>query len=530
MAYFHDLREFISALESKGKLQRIKRRVKIETELAPLFWLQYRGLPEEDWKSFLFEDVVDARGQHCDRVILGPYGASREIFAIGMGCAPDEINARWCQACSSPVAPVTVKSGPVQEVIVTGNDLDKKGALRLSAINEAPGFSASFRTTTQFVTKDPDTGIQNVGCYSGHIFGNRDITWGISPYHHGGVHLQKWKQKGQRMPVAIVIGATPNVVIASCAPVAYGVDEFAVAGAISGEPVQTVKCQTVDLRVPATAEIVIEGEVSNEFMGPQVAFADYPGFVYEPEDSVRPLINVTAITHRKDPIFTTTTQGFAPNDALILSTIAREMGLYRHLKYECYIPGLLDVALPTGGCASNYIVVQIKKTSPWQPWQVLNALSGYDPGLGKISIVVDDDVDPRNEQMVDWALSYAMQPHRDVRIITHRTPRLDPSGCAPGAPDSERHFPSPSGASAMLIDATRKWPYPPLGLPKKEHMDRALQAWDEEGLPRLRLKKPWYGYHLGLWSDSDAENASFAERGERDKINDKMKRGWKKME
>lgn len=529
MAYYQDLREYIASLESKGKLQRIKRQVKKESELAPLFWLQFRGLPEEEWKSFLFENVIDAKGQKHGNVLLGPYASSREIFAMGMNCQPNEINEKWCQACSHPINPETVKQGPVQEVIIKGEQLDKSGLERLAAINEVPGFSGVIRTTTQFVSKDPDTGIQNVGCYSGMFLGKKDIIWKVSAYHHGFIQWQKWQQKGKPMPVAFVVGAIPSIAITSCAPVAYGVDEFAVAGAIAGEPVKLVKCQTVDLKVPATAEIVIEGLVSNEYLGPVAAFGDYPGYVYETAGSLNPVVEVTSITHRKNPIFTTTTVGYPPSDAAMLAAIAREMGLYHHLKYECYIPGLQDVAVLLSGGASNYVVVQIKKTSPWQPWQVLNALAGYDPGLGKIAVVVDEDIDPRNEQMVNWALSYSMQPHRDVRIITHRAPRLDASAYPPGSSEAERRFPSPSGASAMLIDATRKWTYAPVGLPKREFMEQAIKTWEEEGLPRLKLKMPWHGYHLGRWTEDDEENASLTIRGEHFKIGEKMIRGRVKI-
>lgn len=117
----------------------------------------------------------------------------------------------------------------------------------------------------------------------------------------------------------------------------------------------------------------------------------------------------------------------------------------------------------------NYGVVQITKTHPSQPWQILQAAAGFDALVGKIIVVVDEDVDPRDPDSVNWALSYAMQPHRDVRIITGKTPGLDPSAYLLHSSLQERSFPSPTGSSALLIDGTRKWPYPPVGLPKKEH-------------------------------------------------------------
>lgn len=529
MAYYRDIRELIQVLEKQGKLQRIRRKMVKETETGPLFWLQFRGLPEDEWKAFLYENVVDVQGKKCWRVLLGPYASSREILAMGLKCLPEEINEKWCSACAHPLEPEIVPSGPVQEVIIKGEELGKRGLEQIPAIVEVPGFAGTVRTTTQFFTKDPDSGIRNVGCYSGHIFGPQHMTWGIAPPHHGYIQWQRARAKGKTLQVAIVIGSTTNFALVSAAPLAYQEDEVAVAGGLVGEPVKLVKCQTVDLEVPANAEIVIEGEVSNEFMEPHSAFGDYPGYVYEPEGALRPSIKVTCITHRKDPIFNTTTVGYAPNDAIILSAVAREVGLYKHLKYDCYIPGLLDVALPQSGGASNYCVVQIKKTSPWEPWQVLNALAGYDPGLGKITVVVDEDIDPRDEHAVNWALSYSMQPHKDVRIITQRTPRLDPSGYPPGASNEERRFPTPVGASAMLIDATRKWPYAPVGLPRKDFMEKAMKTWEELEFPKLRLKKPWHGYHLGRWTPNDEENAQLALQGKHFQVGDKMTKGRVKL-
>jgi 4-hydroxy-3-polyprenylbenzoate decarboxylase len=263
---------------------------------------------------------------------------------------------------------------------------------------------------------------------------------------------------------------------------------------------------------------VIEGEVSNEYLLPQGAFGDYPGYVYEVEGSYRPAFEVSCITSRRDPIFVANTTGFPPNEALILSATAREVELYRHLKYECYIPGVLDVAFPYAGGSNDFCVVQIKKAAPWDPWQVLNAVVGYDPALGKVTIVVDEDIDPRDLDSVVWAISYRSQPHRDTRITTHRPAKLDPSAYPPGAPEEERRFPSPSGSSAILIDATRKWPYMPPGLPKKEYMERAIAIWEAEGLSPLKLKKPWHGYYLGRWRQEDEEAAMLTAAAEHLKL------------
>jgi 4-hydroxy-3-polyprenylbenzoate decarboxylase len=135
---------------------------------------------------------------------------------------------------------------------------------------------------------------------------------------------------------------------------------------------------------------------------------------------------------------------------------------------------------------------------------------------------VDEDVDPRDLDAVVWALCFSMQPHRDTRIITGKRPGLDPSAYPPGASREERSYPQPEGASCLLIDATRKWAYPPVGLPKKEFMERAIKIWQEEGLPPLRLKDPWYGYNLGDWTKEDEEIAELAVQGRFSEIEGRM--------
>jgi len=156
MGYFSDLREFIEELERRGKLQRIKRRVNKDTELMPLFRLQFRGLAEENRKAFLFENVTDAKGRRYDmKVMPGSYGASREIFALGMGCErPEEVYEKWRHACTHPIEPVLVNSGPVQEEVHMGVELTSLGLDELPSPVEEPGFSGTIRTTMDLVFGD----------------------------------------------------------------------------------------------------------------------------------------------------------------------------------------------------------------------------------------------------------------------------------------------------------------------------------------------------------------------------------------
>jgi len=523
MPYYDDLREFLNVLEKRGKLVRIKRPVARDTELMPLYRLQFRGLPEQDRKTFLFENVIGANGHKFDGMMAcGVYGASEEILALGMACQTTEIRQRWLQAVLHPMDPQMVESGPVHEEVQLGEDLDMVGLEEILPPVEEPGFSGTIRSTTAIVTKDPETGIRNVGEYSGHVHGRKTMAWGIGHTHHGFLHWQKCRQQGRLLDCAIIIGATPNLTFAASASLPYGVDEYSIAGSIAGEPMKLVKCKTVDLEVPATAEIVIEGKVAIESWGPVGAFGEYPGYMYEGMTDTIPHLEVTCITHRKHPIFTPLLAGLGPSDTSVILRALLEATYYKFLKYDCNIPGVLDVAFPEPMGVMEYCVIKIKKTHPSQPHQVLSCAVGYQPRIGKIIIVVDEDVNPRDHSAVIWALCYAMQPHKDVKIMTGKSPGLDLSGYPPGSPRKDRSYPQPDGSSAILIDATRKWPYPPVGLPKMEYMEKALKIWEEEKLPHLKLKEPWYGYPLGNWTKEDEENAGFIVKGEYEKVGENL--------
>lgn len=193
-----------------------------------------------------------------------------------------------------------VETGPVHDVVIEGDELEKLGLEGLAAPSEAPGWSGVVRTTGDVVTKDPETGTRNVGKYSGHFAGRTELRLSKGAAHHGAIHHRKWRQQGKAMPVAIVLGATPNIPFAATVLLPYGEDEFAVAGGMVGEPVQLTKCRTVDPEVPATAEIVVEGEMTEE-MEAHVGFADYPGYIADVANRYTAVMRVKCTTIR--PIF-----------------------------------------------------------------------------------------------------------------------------------------------------------------------------------------------------------------------------------
>jgi UbiD family decarboxylase len=513
--YFSDFRAYLDALDARHKLHRWQRAINKDTELMPLMRLQYRGIADEQRQAFLFENVTDSRGRkHEIRVATGMYGSSREIAAIGLGCdEPLEIYEKWRQALAHPYEPRRVDSAPVQEIVYSGQSLKDFGVTSLPAPVEEPGFSGGIRATAPFITQDRETGVRNVGMYSGHFRGEGHLIAGIAPTHHAVLyHHRNAVSRNEPLPVAIVLGALPDVVYVSAANLPYGVDELAVAGGIRGRPVDVVPCKTIPLEVPAEAEIIIEGEISFDRKERGEPFSDYPGYLMV-EREFRAVIDIKAITTRRKPIFTSILVGLPPSESNGISRTCREMMLYHHLRYACAMSEVLEVSCPEMGGGWNWWVIRMKKSHPSKPKQALHAAAGMDP-TSKMIIVVDEDIDPKDPDMVMWAMSFAMQPHQDAEIITGRVPLLDPSAHSLMRGREERSFPGAVGCSGLLIDATRKGPFPPVGLPKKSYMENALKIWQEAEMPKLNLKSPWYGYALGLWDDEDDRLAEKVAQGE----------------
>jgi UbiD family decarboxylase len=531
--YFRDLRDFISRLEETGNLHRISTRIDKNSELMPLVRWQYQGLPDSQRKAFLFDNVTDPTGKHYDcRVAVGVLGASREIYKMALGVSdkdgPGAVAERWNQALSSPIPPRLVKQGPVKDVILKGKEVSRPngGLLRFPVPISNPGFDGGpFLTAPYVVTKDPDTGVPNLGTYRCMIKGANKTGVSVPPAQHIGIHFHKCRERKIPLQAAIVLGCSPAIGLASVAKVGYDRNEYAVAGGIGGEPIQLVRCETVDLEVPATAEIVIEGEIPTDYLEPEGPFGEFTG--YMGGQMLNGVLLVKCITHRKNPILQMFTEG-VPSESGVMRKMGFEATLYKLLKYDCNIPAVIDVTLHESSGSRKYVVIRMKKTNPAQPWQALQAAVALDPSHGKILVVVDDDIDPEDADSVNWAISFRMQPDRDVKITTHKFAGLDPSAAPPGSPVTEARFPSPSGCSAIMIDATRKWPYPPVALPAKKYMEAAKCIWEKLGLPTLIPKMPWYGYSLGHWSAEDEENANWAVKGEYRAVSERLrKRGIK---
>lgn len=519
MSYYKDLREHLRALEWAGRLIRIKREINKDTELMPLVRCQFRGLHEKERKAFLFENVIDSRGKRYEAsVLVASHAANREIYAIGMKCEPNEISEKWVRARSNPIEPVIIDTGPVWEEVHIGDRLLEHGGLDEFPIPiSTPGFdNAPYFTAANWVSKDPETGIRNVGNYRGMVKSQTRVGIMNPPFKDLRVSWEKCRRMGRPLEAAIVVGTVPAVGYCAAVRFPYEVDEYAIAGGIAGEPIELVKCKTVDIEVPATSEIVIEGYLPTDSLEREGPFGEFTG--YMAPEVIGPYFNVTCIAHRRDPIFNVFISQFPPSESSVMRHIGEEASLYKFLRVDCGLP-VIEVAIYEHCGAQPFVVVSMKKNHPSQAWQVLNAIVSAS-SVRKIVIVVDDDIDPRDVESVNWALAWRVQPDRDVRIIKGMIAELDPSL----APPSEERDPYPGGAggSAMLINATTKWDYPPVSLPRKEFMERAIEIWRQEGLPELKMSRPWYGYSLGFWTKEFEEEAELAIRGEYYKTGEKL--------
>jgi UbiD family decarboxylase len=522
MAYYRDLHEWLNTLETRGYLHRVSRRIDKDTEMHPLARLQFRGLPERERKGWLFEDVVDVRGRRYDMpVALAVMAPSRSVYALGMGVnSPEEIPAKWAAAQTHPIPPQIVSSAPCQEMVYDGGALDHVGGLGMLPVPiSTPGFDAApFFSSGHWVTKDPETGDYNFGTYRAQVKSPTRVGLFAFDYQDVSRHWNKAAARKLPLEAAIVVGCTPNLSYCSTARLTSA--EYPIAGAIAGEPVELVRCKTVDLLVPARSEIVIEGVIPTDEVEPEGPFGEFTGYMaHRAPDK---FMNVTAITRRRNAIFQAFLSQFPPSESSVLRGVALEGLIYKILTVDKKIKGIVEVALPDAAGSHGVGVIRMDRAAVGDPMAALNIVADMPRAAPKILIAVDEDIDARDADAVQWAVSYRMQPHRDIQI---RDIKISTGLDFSLAPPSSREDAASQRGSAILIDATRKWDYPPVSLPRREFMDKAQAIWRELKLPPLELKKPWFGYNLGSWSEEDQADAERALRGEHYATGDLRRRG-----
>ena len=480
-----DLQEHLADLEAKGLLVRIDHPVDKDTELHPLVRLQFiGGIPEAQRRAFLFTHVV-----------VGAIAASAEIYSLGMRREVGEIGAAWLAAIANPIPPVRVTAPQCQEVVITGDALRARdGGMKLFPVPiSTPGFdSAPYLTATLCITKDPDSGIQNIGTYRAALKATDRLVVRMVARAGGAggfLHWQKYQDRKQPMPIAIVIGAAPVVMFTGAQKLATDVDEIGVAGALAGRAVPIARCASIDIDVPASSEIVIEGLIDTDKLEPEAPFGESNGYVAL--EAFNMPMRVTAITHRRHPVFASIISQVMPSESSLVKKVAYEPLYLAHLRDTLSVRGVRRVILhePLTNLRPVIFVQFAPGTVRSEVWRGLNGAAAFQAIFGKLVIAVSEDIDPANLDAVLWSIAYRCNPIDDVQIAPYH------------GGDQGSQYSSSGRASKLLIDATQKGPMPPLALPKKEFMERAQALWAKLDLPPIALKAPWHGYPLGDWID-----------------------------
>ena len=467
---YEDLREFLDRLKAANKLHRIPKPVDKDWEIAAVSRIAFQRIPEERRPALFFERVTG----FDIPVVAGVLGASRSIYCLALECDIHDVHKKWSEAEQHPLDPLRVSTGPAQENVYQGDEVDLyRLPIPTWTVGQDP---APYITAGCVVTADPDSKIRNVGTYRVELQGPRELGLFINYLQGGREHVEKNNQRGLPTPVAIVIGSDPVIGLVSVSRLPQNLDELAVAGTLRGAPVKVVKCVSVDLEVPATAEIVIEGVIRPNELASEGPFGEYTGYMGPKSMSYK--VDVHCLTHRNQPRFQAFISQMPPSESSCIRSIGREAALYKHLVEDLHLP-VSDVHLLECSGAAAYLVIAIKKNHPAQPRIVTCAAWSFAPQFGKITVIVDDDIDIRDLSMVNWAMSFRVQPERDVFIMPGMPAvQLDPSQ----APENIlQQDPTRRVSSKIGIDATRKHSFPGVALPPREHLDRVQKEWASYG-------------------------------------------------
>ncbi len=437
-----DFQEHLARLEAQGLLVRIDRAVSKDTELHPLVRWQFQGgLAEDERRAFLFTNVVDAEGRRYDvPVAIGALAASARIYAVGMGRPVEEIETAWMNAIANPIAPTTVTSAACQEVIIKGDDLrlPNGGLKSLPVPISTPGYnSAPYLTATLCITRDPETGIRNMGTYRAALKATDRLGVRMAARVGGAggyLHWQKYRKLKKPMPIAIVVGCAPVVMFTGPQKLPIDLDEMAVAGGLAGAPIRVIKAITVDLDVPADAEIVIEGLIDPELLEPEGPFGESHGHVALEDYNMS--MQVTAITHRRKPVYVSVLSEVTPSKSSVMKRVAYEPRFLAHLRDTLAIKGVRRVVMHEP--LSNLRKIIFVQFAPGVPrtevWRALHGAATLQADCGKYVIAVSEDIDPENPNAVFWSLAYRANPIEDVFIAPHRA-----AGHGPKSPSLPSH-------------------------------------------------------------------------------------------
>lgn len=480
MAY-DSLRAFVEALERAGELQRISAQVDPCLEISEIT----DRVVKAGGPALLFTNV-----QGSPFPVLTNQFGSRKRMAMALGTqdldeaggrirklldlsipasAVERIGKLLSLAPLAAAIPKTVSGGSCQEVVLTEPDLTQLPVLTTWPLDAGP-----FITLPLVITKDADSGRPNVGMYRMQVYNARETGMHWQRHKQGRAHAKSW---GDRIPVAVAIGADPVLTYAATAPLPPVIDEFLFAGLLRGKPVKLVQCKTVDLKVPADAEFVLEGYVDNTDLRTEGPFGDHTG-VYSLADQY-PTFHVQCITHRRDPIYAATVVGKPPMEDAWLGKATERIFLPL---LQMVLPEVVDMNLPVEGGFHNLAIVSIKKSYPGHAKKVMNALwgLGHMMMLTRLLVIVDDDVDVQDPRAVAWFVLNNLDAQHDVVMM-------------PGPVDDLDHGSyTPALGTKIGIDATRKdagegyhRQWPPDMIMDEQTRKRVSERWKTYGLDRL---------------------------------------------
>jgi 4-hydroxy-3-polyprenylbenzoate decarboxylase/2,5-furandicarboxylate decarboxylase 1 len=405
---FRDLREFITRLEKENEIRRIKKPIDTTHEIAAYI----RKTSDIKGPGLLFENV-----KHSKIPVLGGVFATRRRAILALETTEKTYVDKFHRALENLLPPRQISDGPCQEVILESEEADlSQFPIPVFSQND----SGPFITAGLVISRDPESGRNNTSIYRLQVHGPRRL--GVKAQQLAR-QLRKAEARGEAFPVAIAIGTDPVLMLASQWDAPYGVDELELAGALRDEPVEVVRGKTVDLLVPATAEVVIEGYIKPNVREIEGPFGEVGG--YSTPKFPKPVIEVTAITHRKNPIFQVALTGMPTTENHILRQIPMEATYYWELKKRH--PGVTAVHFPAAGAILFMVIIAMKQTYLYEARNAIASM--FATRRNKIIIVVDDDVDIYDMEKVMWAVATRSRPEEDVVVF----PRLSTSGMDPSA-------------------------------------------------------------------------------------------------
>ena len=452
---YQDFRQFLDVLRQQGELIDVDRHVALTDTGKALKQAYQNGRP-----AVVFND----NGTEFP-LVCGVY-SDRNKALLAFQSDEKSVLQKVLDGLDNPIAPTMTKGpAPCQDVVITGDDIDIN---KFPIPTYSPKDGGPYITPGIVVSKDPETGVPDIGHYRFLILSKNTFSFSAQPFHRFGKNLTKCQKMGVKPKGALIIGVDPVLAYTCQVQVHDQTNDWEIAGGFRGEPVELVKCKTCDIEVPATSEVVIEFEVDMDNMVMEGPLGEYTGYYTPP--SLKPVATITAITHRKKPIFQGLLTGKPVTENHILKQIPFEASFLKTLKRQ--FPTIESVSVRASAGVSFYVVISMNQRFAGEARQVI--LSAMSSNIRpKWTIVVDPDIDVHSSSEVEWAMAFRTQPQRDV-IIVDQIP-AGPSDPSIDDPTKARPFRT---ASAIGVDATR-----PYGKPFSEVAD--VPGWEDFAMPEL---------------------------------------------